>query len=1121
MIRVGILVLVMSLSFFTKAQFNDDFTDGDFTANPSWGGSTTNFVIDGANQLQSWGDSTTSDELSLTTSSQSILGAEWVFDTDLTFNPSTSNYSKTYLVSDQSDLTGSLNGYYLRIGETGTSDTFELYRQDGTANIKLFNGITPFTSSVNARIKITRDTTGLWEVFTDKAISGSYTSEGTIIDSTYKTTSFFGVYCKYSTASRFDMFNFDNFNVTGGFFVDITPPSISSFTLVSTNQIDVIFDENLDQTSAETNTNYSVDNGIGNPSAATLDANNKTVHLTFASSFTNGITYELIASNIDDLNSNTLITDNINFTYFIPSYRDVIITEIHPDPDVATSLPNTEFIELYNRSSSPIDLTGYEFTDASTTTSTFPTYTLASNEYVTICKTTDTSLFTPFGNVLGVSSFPSLNNAGDDLVLSNTLGTTIDEVSYLDNWYGENSADGISLEIINPNHPCSLSSNWAASTDTSGGTPSQQNSIFDNTIDTTAPYIQSFQVLGDTAVSVVFSEPLDEASVSLVDFSSQDITVSSFQISNGSTQILIVFGATIVTNVLYELNIDGIEDCIGNVSIDTIISFGLGVAPIEFSVMINEIYADESPSVGLPSDEFIELYNNTTDIISLDGCYFTDFSDTLYLSNINMLANSYLILSNNEEYLNYGAAHIASMPGINNTGEQIALFSKNNQVIHTVNFTDDWYKDGNKDGGGWTLEIVDPDNYCGEETNWAASVNPIGGTPGEINSIDAENPDLVAPELERAIAVNTTVIYVYFDEIMDESSLTVANFSINNQQEISNIYLQLDKKTVELQLSTTLVEKTVYTVTATGVLDCIGNSINASLNFAEFALPEKPEIGDIILNEILFNPQSGGDDFVELYNNSNKYIDLKGFFLLDYDEDSITGIDPIIIDYYVLQPYSYAWLTEKTTDVTDFYPKAIIDNVIETDLPTYSNSEGTVAIGFYDDTLVVADRFNYLDDYHHALLDEDRGVSLERVSFDGPTNEENSWHSASVAENYATPGYQNSQQLNIDGIEDQITIFPLVFTPDGDGNKDLTSISYSFDEIGYTLSITIFDSHGRLITNLVRNDLVGREGFYQWDGIDNQGQKANVGYHIVLVEVFDVDGNTQSFKKKLVVGAQF
>ena len=46
-------------------------------------------------------------------------------------------------------------------------------------------------------------------------------------------------------------------------------------------------------------------------------------------------------------------------------------------------------------------------------------------------------------------------------------------------------------------------------------------------------------------------------------------------------------------------------------------------------------------------------------------------------------------------------------------------------------------------------------------------------------------------------------------------------------------------------------------------------------NTAIFALPEQGLSKDIIINEVLFNPLNGGVDFVEIYNNSNKFIDLK------------------------------------------------------------------------------------------------------------------------------------------------------------------------------------------------------------------------------------------------------
>jgi hypothetical protein len=80
----------------------------------------------------------------------------------------------------------------------------------------------------------------------------------------------------------------------------------------------------------------------------------------------------------------------------------------------------------------------------------------------------------------GVTSFPSLNNAGDDVVLKDSNGNEIDKLTYTDDWYQDliKKSGGYSLELINPNDPCSDASNWIASTSSSGGTPGFQNSVY-------------------------------------------------------------------------------------------------------------------------------------------------------------------------------------------------------------------------------------------------------------------------------------------------------------------------------------------------------------------------------------------------------------------------------------------------------------------------------------------------------------------------------------------------------------------------------------------------------------------------------------------------------------------
>jgi flagellar hook assembly protein FlgD len=153
-------------------------------------------------------------------------------------------------------------------------------------------------------------------------------------------------------------------------------------------------------------------------------------------------------------------------------------------------------------------------------------------------------------------------------------------------------------------------------------------------------------------------------------------------------------------------------------------------------------------------------------------------------------------------------------------------------------------------------------------------------------------------------------------------------------------------------------------------------------------------------------------------------------------------------------------------------------------------------------------------------LDIEDGVSLERIDFDKPTQDKNNWHSAASTEGFATPTYKNSQFSETGISEDQINVTPEVFTPDNDGDKDFTFINYKFSETGYTINIRIYDANGREIRNLVRNELLGSEGKFQWDGIDNDNQKARIGIYIVYIEVFNLNGKVKKVKKQVVLGAK-
>ena len=167
---------------------------------------------------------------------------------------------------------------------------------------------------------------------------------------------------------------------------------------------------------------------------------------------------------------------------------------------------------------------------------------------------------------------------------------------------------------------------------------------------------------------------------------------------------------------------------------------------------------------------------------------------------------------------------------------------------------------------------------------------------------------------------------------------------------------------------------------------------------------------------------------------------------------------------------------------------------------------------------VTIDSFNYNEDFHYTLLDDEEGVSLERNSFLGGSDDPENWHSASEAAGFATPGYQNSQFLLLNtGQNDPFELANKIFSPNNDGNNDLLVITYELELPGYVASIKIFDAKGRIVKNLARNLLLGTKGFVKWDGTNGDSELASLGIYIILLELIHPSGDKRTFKKVCVL----
>jgi len=167
-----------------------------------------------------------------------------------------------------------------------------------------------------------------------------------------------------------------------------------------------------------------------------------------------------------------------------------------------------------------------------------------------------------------------LPNSGKQLILMSN-GQIIDELEYDITWYNDIEKDdgGWSIERINPNDPCSDASNWAASQSVFGGTPGEQNSIFDDSDDTNPPEVILSYEFGGT-LALEFNEPLSEESFDAINFTVNGEEPFSVW-NNGSTIALLTVIPSPQIGDVFTVEIDGITDCWGNVLNGASVSIGV------------------------------------------------------------------------------------------------------------------------------------------------------------------------------------------------------------------------------------------------------------------------------------------------------------------------------------------------------------------------------------------------------------------------------------------------------------------------------------------------------------------------------------------------------------------
>ncbi|MEZ4910747.1 MAG: lamin tail domain-containing protein [Saprospiraceae bacterium] len=377
--------------------------------------------------------------------------------------------------------------------------------------------------------------------------------------------------------------------------------------------------------------------------------------------------------------------------------------------------------------------------------------------------------------------------------------------------------------------------------------------------------------------------------------------------------------------------------------------------------------------------------------------------------------------------------------------------------------------------------------------------------------------DSIAPTLVDFVAIDDTQLSLSFSEPITEASA----------KDVENYIIQpgnIKPKTIQYSLGTpnsvvldfdknTLQSGILYTLNVSGLRDYASNV--SALQYQNFVLAVKPALGDLLISEVLSDPYTGGKDFLELYNNSTKFLTLDGLVIRNSQKNE----SKVITSKSILYPGEYIAVTEDTLHLKDTYKPNEEARFLETDLPSFNIDAANFSIiSTIENKSITLDSFDYSQELHYILLDNTKGVSLEKINLFGQTNDANNWHSAAANVLFATPGYKNSNDKTSSvGVNEVFSPDITSISPNGDGFEDFVSFNYNLSKSGFLATMKLYDPEGSFIGDIQNNTLLGTSGFIKWDGTIMDFDRLRTGIYVVFSRFFHPDGDVMEFKHAIVI----
>ncbi len=610
--------------------------------------------------------------------------------------------------------------------------------------------------------------------------------------------------------------------------------------------------------------------------------------------YANPGTYEVCLTTTNGYGSDTECK-TAYITVSSPPNAEIIITEImynSPDADI----DSLEFIELYNTGPDHVNLESWSISEA--VNFTFGNVVLNAGQRLIVAKDPEA-----IQNTFGIPSYDwngSLNNTAATILLKDNYGIVRDSVRYSDAapWPARCDGDGPSLTLCNPSLDNALASSWSASTEVRA---------FLNNGDTVyATPLTGCLYPPDADFAAGQTDIYTGTTVQFTDLSTNSPTSWEWTFEGGSPATSTQQNPQVTyENTGHFMVMLKVSNADGSDSLMRENYMHVASAPSGANLVITEIMYNP-PDANTDSLEFIEVLNAGTTVVNLQGFYF-DEGINFTFPDYDLQAGSRILVSRYADIFQdfYGVASLQWESGVlNSDGELILLKDAAGVTLDSVVYSPFAPWPERCAGHGPSLTLCDPslDNALAE--SWSASEEFVG---------------LLSDGDSVYASPGTGCIYYPQADFAADTNRIFENGAIQFTDRSGNVpdawYWEFEggspASSTEENPLITYAEAGVYSVKLK-VSNIYG--VDSVLREGYISVLRDPAVYKITITEIMYNsPDADTDslDFIEIYNNGDKAVNLEGFY---FDE----GIDYTFPDYD-FQPGDYYLICKDDTAFRNFF----------------------------------------------------------------------------------------------------------------------------------------------------------------------------------------------------------